>query len=1591
MHSKFYEHRTTGIRLNGMISRRTGMLSRIPVGGTLALFFMLTASGLAQAPEVFLHDRNQRDVHGLGSPIYDFSLASALHLNEADKLQATYAHVFERRTIASLQVGASYYVYALDFETQNLCALQYLSPGHYGAPVCVTVNAPPGYACCGTQSLILHPDGTKLYVVVNKDNIVQVDIGVPNHTALTVNPNTLRLTNTGGGNADVHNMDITPDGKRLLAVGRDRLYDVDTKDATTGLLKQSHDFQLPVSTNPDGYYGFPIRISPNPAKPFALIGDPNGDGVYRINLVTLGSGPGAFARIAGPLGLGTGHDPGNNKITYNDIVFHDSGDYAYAASCASAQCILTGVGLIDVFGLSNGGTPTLAIRGGGPNIIPVSIHYNPAFHRLYVGYSSNVIGVVTFNVSANGSALTFGTSDIGGRELFTSMAVPQIPSALAVVAPELFWGLTVPPQLANGFPNMVWFDLDGIPGPPPIPASPLIPIPYGAWTTEGGFRWMDAVQAPGQPAVLLVLTTGYFAELRAFRVAGANFTPCGSYPLPAQVSGYGENGGVRVAPSGAYALVTLGNNIGGGINALLKFPLNLTATGSCLLPGTPTQIPLSSNSAIRNVDFDAQDPQQVVISGYSNVVTFVNPISGATLCNVPLNNGSQSLTRLVALYRPDGTEVWASSYDGQQIAVIAPPGVAGACTVTQFITAGFSANDGLLGPSFHPDPAIPAYYVGSYPSGNFFVLNTNTKSIGNAFFMHGSSLSTAVTRGPAYLLELPIYGCCPQFGMTNTYDVSTLSKALNPEPNFIGAHASSVDMRLATTLRTVGQPDLTITKTHSGNFTLGQTSANFLITVTNSGASATVGTVTVTDDLSGAPGLTAVNFSGNNWVCSGTTCTRSDPLAASASYDPILLTVSVGLNAVSPQVNHASVSGGGDVNTSNNTATDSVIVTQLPDLTIAKAHLGTGFTQSPQGAQYKLTVSNGGAGATTGSITVTDTLPVGLTFASGSGGGFSCLASGQLVTCTNSTTPIVAGGTATIALNVNVPATVGTSLTNSATVACTCTETNTANNTSNIDIVTVVQPVTVSPTTLSFGSQGLNSPTNAQTISVQNNQNSPASFSFSLTGPNPSDFRPVAMPTTCSNTLAAGASCTISYQFQPQGTGPRSVTLTFSGTPDLIQPTVSLTGTGVQPVTVTPITLAFGSQGLNSPTAAKTITVHNNQSSSTSLSFSLTGANLPDFRPVTTVNPCLNSLAAGASCTIGYQFQPQGLGPRSAVLSFSGTPDLIQPTVSLKGTGVQPVTVSPTTLAFGSQGLNSPTAAQTVTVHNNQSSSTNLSFSLTGANLPDFRPATTVNPCLNTLAAGASCTISYQFLPQGLGPRSAVLSFSGTPNTIQPTVSLKGTGVQPVTVTPITLPFGSQGLNSPTAAKTVTVHNNQSSSTNLSFSLTGANLPDFRPVTTVNPCLNSLAAGASCTIGYQFQPQGLGPRSATLTFSGTPNTIQPTVSLTGTGVQPVTVTPTTLAFGSQGLNSSTAAKTVTVHNNQSSPTGLSFSLTGANFADFQPVTMPTTCGNALAAGASCTISYQFRPQGLGTRSATLTFSGTPDTIQPMVSLTGTGI
>src|SRR5438552_374063 len=156
-------------------------------------------------------------------------------------------------------------------------------------------------------------------------------------------------------------------------------------------------------------------------------------------------------------------------------------------------------------------------------------------------------------------------------------------------------------------------------------------------------------------------------------------------------------------------------------------------------------------------------------------------------------------------------------------------------------------------------------------------------------------------------------------------------------------------------------------------------------------------------------------MSGTGWSCmlATLTCSRSDVLVSSASYPAIILAVNVAGNATSPVTNTAAVSGGGETNTSNDSASDVTTITQAPDLTITKSHTGN-FVQGQTGATYTITVANGGGSATSATVTMTDTLPVGLTATAISGTGWSCTLA--TLTCSRSDTLVASASYPAITL-----------------------------------------------------------------------------------------------------------------------------------------------------------------------------------------------------------------------------------------------------------------------------------------------------------------------------------------------------------------------------------------------------------------------------------------------------------------------------------------------------------------------------------------------------------------------------------------------
>jgi uncharacterized repeat protein (TIGR01451 family) len=126
-----------------------------------------------------------------------------------------------------------------------------------------------------------------------------------------------------------------------------------------------------------------------------------------------------------------------------------------------------------------------------------------------------------------------------------------------------------------------------------------------------------------------------------------------------------------------------------------------------------------------------------------------------------------------------------------------------------------------------------------------------------------------------------------------------------------------------------------------------------------------------------------------------------------------------------------------------------------PDLAIAMSHSGD-FVVGGQGV-YSIGIANTGRMATSGVITLTDTLPPGLTFVSAIGNGWTCTVANRIITCTNPG-PITPGASSLVTLTVRVESQAWPGVTNLATVSNE-SDLDTWNNTTGDPAVVLPKPL----------------------------------------------------------------------------------------------------------------------------------------------------------------------------------------------------------------------------------------------------------------------------------------------------------------------------------------------------------------------------------------------------------------------------------------------------------------------------------------------------------------------------------------------------
>jgi uncharacterized repeat protein (TIGR01451 family)/fimbrial isopeptide formation D2 family protein len=456
--------------------------------------------------------------------------------------------------------------------------------------------------------------------------------------------------------------------------------------------------------------------------------------------------------------------------------------------------------------------------------------------------------------------------------------------------------------------------------------------------------------------------------------------------------------------------------------------------GSFTIPAGQSR-DLTYQVAIPNTDGTYTNSAVAHINGVQIDTTLITTDNAPATVNVTVGTPPD-----LTLTKSDGGNSFAAGSTGTYNLTVSNSGIGattGQITVTDSLPTGLSVPNGTLALS-----GTNAANWSCSASSNIIACTSNTAIAASGSSTFGFNVTVA-NNAPA--------------SVTNIAAVSGGNEPIANNGNNSGQDTTPITFT----------PDLTLSKTHTGNFTVG-TPGTYALTVSNIGSAATTGTITMTDTL--PPGLTipngAVTLTGTNaanWNCTASgnviTCTSTTIIAPTGSSTFNLTGIQVGSAAAPSVTNTASISGGGEANTSNDSASDvTTVVDVIPDVTLTKTHIGNLTVGTP--ASYSLTVNNIGIAPTTGTITISDTLPTGLTIPDGSititgtdAPNWTCTASNNVITCI-STTVIAANGNSTFNLTgIQVGATAVGSVTNTATVSG-GGETNTANDSAS-DLATI--------------------------------------------------------------------------------------------------------------------------------------------------------------------------------------------------------------------------------------------------------------------------------------------------------------------------------------------------------------------------------------------------------------------------------------------------------------------------------------------------------------------------------------------------------
>jgi hypothetical protein len=442
----------------------------------------------------------------------------------------------------------------------------------------------------------------------------------------------------------------------------------------------------------------------------------------------------------------------------------------------------------------------------------------------------------------------------------------------------------------------------------------------------------------------------------------------------------------------------------------------------------------------------------------------------------------------------------------------------------------------------------------------------------------------------------------------------------------------------------------------------------------------------------------------------------------------------------------------------------------------------------------------------------------------------------------------------------------------------------------------------------------------------------------------------------------------------------------------------------VAQISFTSVSHNFGNVNAGS-SATYSLKMTNGSSSAFPFALTLTGSS--SFSGATN---CPANVAAGASCEIAFTYAPTTTGFASATWTLAPNGETFTPsdggTLSGNGLTAPGFSISTAGHNFGTQPVNTVSSPYTVNVINSTADAITLSINSTPAEYKNF--PFHEDDCPPTLAAGSYCTLIWEFDPAQAQGYSSFFSIAGvdavtganvilTSGSSQVSgVTLSGSGINAtgVYLASATHNFGDLAVGSTSVIYGTQLVNGTNQTLALSYGGSSSSFPQ-----TGDNCGSTLAAGASCQLQWDFNPQAPGP--AQLQYSIAASELGSPVAIYSNGsvVSGVTLTGTGLTgglslrtaghnFGPWVVGTTSGKYTTTLSNTSNIAVDLSFSYSVASDDNYFSLT-GTTCGATLLAGSSCQLQWDFSPTVTGGVGAVYQIAATdPSNDNPVTVTSG---